>query len=396
MYLNTQDNTHFVLSVGPVVKHFILLGFAGLSLGYQHSLIVKQDGSVWSSHVSLHRAFQRFEKVVSSGGVAAAAGKGFSMVLKQDGTMWSTGRNFRGQLGDGSKIKKDNFVCIRGIAGAKAVAAGGYHSMVLTSAGYVWATGWNNHGQLGDGWTSYVTKFFLAISSGSGEKAVAISAGELHSMVLKQDGSVWAAGRNNHGQLGDGSRTDRKTFVKVISSGVVDVTAGGYHSMVLKEDGSVWATGWNEYGQLGDGTTLLRINYVEVVLDEAKAIAAGSRHSLVLKQDGSVWATGNNEYSQLGNYSRCKVDSFCRVISNGVHVIAAGAFHSMVVKEDKSIWATGWNKHGQLGKRLTEYETEFVKIDPFDIGEVIVTVVSTCIYLGDSLCVFRFLSLFLL
>ena len=69
---------------------------------------------------------------------------------------------------------------------------------------------------------------------------------------MKQDGGVWAAGRNSNGQLRDGSRTARSIFVVVMSSGAVGVAAVGYHSMVLKRDGSVWATGWNEYGQLGD------------------------------------------------------------------------------------------------------------------------------------------------
>ena len=84
-------------------------------------------------------------------------------------------------------------------------------------------------------------------------------------MVLKQDGSVWATGLNEHGQLGDGSRNNRQRFSSVVSSGAQSVSAGGWHSMVLKQDGSVWTTGSNDKGQLGDGLTTGRSAFVQVV-----------------------------------------------------------------------------------------------------------------------------------
>ena len=86
-------------------------------------------------------------------------------------------------------------------------------------------------------------------------EAKAIAAGSRHSIMLKQDGSVWATGYNRYGQLGDGRRTTRHAFLQVMSYGVKAVAAGAIHSMVVKQDGSIWATGSNTYGQLGDGST---------------------------------------------------------------------------------------------------------------------------------------------
>ena len=90
-----------------------------------------------------------------------------------------------------------------------------------------------------------------------------------------------------------------------MSGGAVYVAAGGYHSLVISYDGSVWGAGWNEYGQLGDGTKEDRVQYKRLIDGGVTAVAAGSRHSMMLKQDGSVWATGYNLYGQLGDECVC-------------------------------------------------------------------------------------------
>lgn len=130
-------------------------------------------------------------------------------------------------------------------------------------------------------------------------EVTAIAAGGEHSVFLKADGTVWATGRNNYGQLGNNSTTDRTTLVQVLS-GAAAIATGSSHSLFLKTDGTVWATGRNTYGQLGDGTTTSRSTPVQV-LSGVKAIAASEGHSLFLKIDGTVWATGKNGGGQLGD-----------------------------------------------------------------------------------------------
>jgi alpha-tubulin suppressor-like RCC1 family protein len=70
-------------------------------------------------------------------------------------------------------------------------------------------------------------------------------------------------------------------------------SAGGNHTLALKTDGSLWAWGNNDSGQLGDGTITARSTPVRV-LDDVRAVAAGTRHTLALKTDGSLWAWGSN------------------------------------------------------------------------------------------------------
>ena len=92
-----------------------------------------------------------------------------------------------------------------------------------------------------------------------------MAAGMSHSVVLRIDGSVWATGKNNFGQLGDETIISRNVFVKVISSGAQAVAAGAWHSMVISEHGDVWATGANDSGQLGDGSYVYKSKFVGVV-----------------------------------------------------------------------------------------------------------------------------------
>ena len=133
----------------------------------------------------------------------------------------------------------------------------------------------------------------------------AIVAGTAHALALKNDGTVWAWGANSNGQLGDGTGTDRSTPVQVTGgmAGVTALAAGVTHSLAAKNDGTVWAWGGNDAGQLGDGSTTDHSTPVQVSggLVGAVGLAAGTYHSLAVKNDGTVWAWGGNDLGQLGD-----------------------------------------------------------------------------------------------
>ncbi|MDR0334395.1 MAG: hypothetical protein LBH69_00710, partial [Methanomassiliicoccaceae archaeon] len=197
-----------------------------------------------------------------------------------------------------------------------------------------------------------------------------IATGDLHSLVLKSDGTVWAWGYNYYGQVGGGTNDDRNTPVQVLGpegeghlTGVIAVAAGWYFSIAIKSDGTVWACGQNSENQLGDGTDDDRNTPVQVLgpdgdgyLTGVIAVTGGATHSLALKSDGTVWAWGENSHGQLGDGTNDSSNTPVQVLDpdgdgnlTGVKAIAAGSNHSLALKNDGTVWAWGYNDSGQLG-----------------------------------------------
>ena len=84
-----------------------------------------------------------------------------------------------------------------------------------------------------------------------------ISAGLNHTIALKTDGTLWAWGQNNGGQLGNGTNTNQNNPVQIgTANNWSQISAGRYHSLAIKTDGTLWAWGFNADGELGDGTTV--------------------------------------------------------------------------------------------------------------------------------------------
>ncbi len=282
-----------------------------------------------------------------------------------------------------------------GSCGTAAIAGGGRHTIALKADGTVWACGLNNYGQLGDGTnTSRNTPVQVVGPDSAGflTDIIAIAGGWAHTIVLKNDGTVWAFGWNSKGQLGDGTTASSSTPVQVRGEGGVgfltDIIAiaagGGYdggHTVALKSDGTVWTYGWNNRGQLGDGTTTERHTPVQVhgeddvgFLTDIIAIAAGYRHTVALKSDRTVWAYGLNYFGQLGDGTG--TDRHTPVQTHGegdigfltdIIAIAAGYSHTVALKSDGTVWAYGRNYFGQLGDGTTATTPPFGRATPVQV-----------------------------
>jgi alpha-tubulin suppressor-like RCC1 family protein len=236
-----------------------------VSAGADHALMLRNRGSVMmvgcndggqlgSPPQIPRRTFADF--VVGLPAIkAVAAGGGFSLALDMNGNVWSWGRGF---LGDGAPpifTGRYTPMQIAGLTNITAIAAGRDHALALRNDGAVFAWGNGANGKLGDGTVSTrSTPVATLLSTG----ITAIAAGPDHSLALRNDGVVLSWGRNDRGQLGIGSTTPALSLTPVVALTLVNaIAAGGSlgHSLALRSDGTVWAWGENDSGQLGNGST---------------------------------------------------------------------------------------------------------------------------------------------
>jgi alpha-tubulin suppressor-like RCC1 family protein len=303
--------------------------------------------------------------------VSAATGFGHSFALCSDSTLAAWGS---GSLGNGSNGSSNVPVAVSmsGVLAGKtviAIAAGDSHKLVLCSDGSLASWGTNNDGQLGDGSNLGRNVPVLVDQGGvlAGRTVVAISAGSYHCLVVCSDGTVAAWGRNNFGQLGDGSTTSSNVPVLVTQSGVIAgktitaLSAGIGHSLALCSDGTLATWGRNVEGQLGDGSNIS--SNVPVLVTQSGvlagksvvAIAAAGHFDLALCSDGTLAAWGRNSDGQLGVGSTADSNVPIAVNQSGVlnnktvTAVAAGFGHSLVHCSDGTLAAWGRNFFGQIG-----------------------------------------------
>ncbi len=170
------------------------------------------------------------------------------------------------------------------------------------------AWGGNDYGELGIGsrHDRRIPQPIINVSS-----VTAIAGGTHHSLGIDSNGQLWAWGLNSSGQLGIGSTNFFKTeptAVSGLSSREVVAVAAGYALSVAltseNDGGEVYAWGYNKHDRLGIGSGLAQKQRVPVPvlgLADIAAITAGYEHALALRSDGTVWAFGINTYGQLGN-----------------------------------------------------------------------------------------------
>jgi alpha-tubulin suppressor-like RCC1 family protein len=298
------------------------------------------------------------QQVLSSGVGTVAAG-GFHSLFRMGSSLWAMGINADGELGDGTttnhafpeKIFSGSASISVTVVGSGPLAG---HSLFATSGFVVGSTGlrgmgYNLDGELGDGtYTNHISPETIESSAAS-----TAACGYQHSLFVRTDGSLWAMGDDSYGQLGQflglflPVNTNRPIIV--VSNSVTAVAAGGFHSLFIKSDGSLWAMGDNDAGQLGDGTVSERILPVRVATNGVTAIAAGGAHSLYINSDGSLWGIGYNAFGQLGDGTTNDHHIAIQIVASNVVAAAAGYYHSLFIKSDGSLWGMGDNSSGQLG-----------------------------------------------
>ncbi len=266
-----------------------------VAAGFAHSLALLDDGTLQSWGRQYRNPDSDDRDQLEPGPVggldrvsAIAAGWAHSVALRTDGTVWTWGNNNAGQLGSGDKIANPVPRQVRfptDVDRITHISAGGFHSVALDDAGRLWTWGSNAYGEIGDGLLTAdvdhdrLTPFHVEL-----EGPVTAFAGGIGVTLAVVDGTVWAWGDDQWGQLGDGTQVQRSTPDKV--SGLTDVVSviGGacpFHCLAIDRNSQVWAWGNNLAGALGDGTTADRLLPVRVPrISGVVALASGHHHTL--------------------------------------------------------------------------------------------------------------------
>lgn len=230
----------------------------------------------------------------------------------QVGVAKSWGYNFTGELGDGTNRGKMVPITVHRISNIARFAGSLDHSLFLRADGTVWAAGSNKFGQLGDGTGGTLTDAQdknIPVKVIGLKNVVQVAAGETHSVALMADGTVWTWGDNSQGQLGDGKGAegvhthDTKTPIKVPTlSHIVQIASGNSTTLALRNDGKVFGWGYNGNGQVGDGTGIGKSSPTPLImLSNMIQVSVGRAHSMGLAADGTLWAWGTNNLGQFGN-----------------------------------------------------------------------------------------------
>lgn len=308
-----------------------LVGVVALAAGLSHTCAVNRQRRVtcWGSNLSGQLGdgtfdqrnapeFSRADDVVE-----LRAGGDHTCVRTRDDQVLCWGCNLAGQLGNGNsarvvlddggeldlettrEINETEPVRAVGLQETIELAIGSSstcnnHTCALDRHGRVRCWGESRFGALGDGSPPPPS---LPYSRATAEKAIvldpakSLTAGGGHTCAVLQSSKLSCWGRNDHGQIGDGTTEPRRAPVAVEGlDSVLAAAAGHSHTCAVLEGGRVVCWGNNESGQLGTGDTTDRHTPTPIEgLPDVELVAAGDLSSCALTNEGEVhcWGRGH-------------------------------------------------------------------------------------------------------
>ena len=236
-----------------------------------------------------------------------------------------------------------------GIGGAS------YHNAEL----FAW--GFNDHGSLGLGQgpaqlSSKSSPTQIPGTEWASCAQTCCGPGPIAAAATKQDGTLWAWGRNGNGQLGQNDRNSRSSPVQVGAAGwdtgIRKVAVGNGRIIGVKKDGTLWGVGSGYAGALGLNNENRYSSPVQISSDTTwNAVACDLAAVLATKTDGTAWSWGNKEYGQLGQGDDVHYSSPTQLPgTNWTNKIQAGPRHFGVIKTDGTLWMWGSGYSGELGQ----------------------------------------------
>lgn len=379
-----------------------------VSAGYQHAAAIRSDGKlfIWglnnAGQLGLSNVGVFYSSPVQVGAsnwTAVECGVSYTLAIRSDGALFAWGLNTSGQLGDGTLTNKSSPVQI-GTSSWIAVAAAASTAVAIRADRTLWGWGTTISGcipftdsvvqnisspvQIGtSSWTminahavdhgiigittagrmyqwgsaalyggrfpdaSWARSYWGSDGNDSQWKQVVTTPS--HTIGIKQDGTMWALGLNNIGQLGTGDILNIGSFVQIGTSSWNMVSAGTSHTTAIRSDGALFAWGYNGTGEIGDGTVVNKSSPVQIGTSSWAFVDSGWNFNYGITVDKKLYAWGLNTNWQLGLDEGPYLSPVAIVSPTSWKTVACGNYHAMGIKTNGSLWAWGLGTAGRLG-----------------------------------------------
>lgn len=345
-----------------------------ISIGGSNTFVLKHDGSVWGfgsdgNSLGTGGSIYSVPTIIMRGVKAVEAGSENTYFIKSDNSLWACGNNDFGQVGNGMKsnVKKDTFLSsiispdysyyqsipVKIMDNVKSVSAGGDCAMAIKTDGSLWAWGSNEYGQLGNGGKSNGSKDDVPCQTIPAKimdhvKYVDIIAAyqDTVAFAIKEDGSLWGWGRSDHGLMGKDDSTDTEMnwgFPIQLAQAKYKSTVNEGPIAVMP--GSDEDKAIKEYDKKTKEENNNRNKQATPIkfLDQVSQFECDGYTMMALKTDNSVWAWGYNAWLKISDKSG-KALTPVKFIDD-VKQIHFSTFDFSVIKMDNSLW--GWSSNAE-------------------------------------------------
>ncbi len=305
-------------------------------------------------------------------------------MLNSDDTLWCWGANDKGQLGSpaGLRTNVPLQVDTQDVSEWELVAAGAEHTCAIASAeGSLWCWGKDEDGQLGDGTPGVYRQLPAPVEGGPTERWSGAAAGGYHTCGISA-GSMWCWGFDYSGQLGDGPNAADKPNPTPVAGGFTDwlsVTAGDVHTCGIRVGGRLYCWGGGDHGQLGLDDIEPRDAPTPVPGPGGRTwlqVSAGMEHTCAILDDQTLWCWGDNGQGETGQPLTVGLYDIPTLVDDTYQWVrvVAGRAHSCGQTDDDRIFCWGFDEWGALGDGPVQSSDPILRqVDPASSWTLVAT-----------------------
>ena len=283
------------------------------------------------------------------------AGRDYTFAINTDSELWSVGNNDFGYLGNNDRVYRSSPVQVPGTTWT--TLASNYNAIgCVRSDNTLWMWGNNGSGNLGLNETPGLKRSSPTQLPGTNWSTNEdhFSGAYYHMLAIKTDGTAWAWGGGQYGQLGQNQTNPgaaRSSPIQIPGSTWSGIAGCFNCSFGIKTDGTLWSWGANGQGQLGQNDKTNRSSPVQIPGTNWSKVRTNIHAAYALKTDGTLWGWGSNSYGILGqNEVNVRYSSPVQIPGTTWNNVDGTGNTTMATKTDGTLWMWGTNEAGQHGQ----------------------------------------------